>query len=532
VARRLKAAAKPRSSRAAPAPRLLRIELDGASLRLGAHWALREVAFTVRRGEHWLLRGPNGAGKTVLLKLLRGDLWPTPTSTSTSTSTARATRRYLFAGGAADTQPLRAFERIAYIGPERQDRYERYESTLDVAQVVLTGYDDTDLPLQPATAAQRRRIKQLLQAVGLDGLERRPFRTLSYGQRRRALLARALVRRPDVLLLDEALNGLDARGRAAFLRALRAAAPARTAWILTSHRHGDLPADVTHVAHIEAGRLQVAAEGRAHADPPRPPRASRAAHGGPGRGATLLRLERASVHRDGGPTVIASLDWTLRRGEHWQLRGRNGAGKSTLIALLYGDLWPAHGGRLERAPRNVEDWKRATGLVSPELQANYAATGCTVEEIVSSGFDASIGLNAWPTPVQRRRVRRELRAWGLDSLARRRARELSYGQLRRALVARAFLLSRRLYLLDEPFDGLDAATRALFRLRLEAAVRRGATVVLATHHDEDVPAWVESQLWLRRGRVPRATGAAGQVSAPSRAQTASRLRQSSGSAAS
>jgi molybdate transport system ATP-binding protein len=471
---------------------------------------LRDVEFTLQRGERWLLQGPNGAGKTVLLKLLRGDLWPTPAR--------RETRRYRFADGEVDTQPLRAFERIAYVGPERQDRYERYESTLDVTQVVLTGYDDSDFPLQAATAAQRRRIGSLLQAVGLDGHGQRPFRSLSYGQRRRVLLARALVRRPDVLLLDEALNGLDARGRAAFLMALRAAVPARTAWVLTSHRRGDVPDDVTHVARIEAGRVTTAAKAaerfyrsvvgtarrsRPQAQVPIGSTVVRRAASPAREPVTLLRLERASVHREGGPTVIASLNWALRRGEHWRLRGRNGAGKSTLIALLYGDLWPAHGGCMERAPRNVEDWKRATGLVSPELQAHYAATGCTVEEIVSSGFDSSIGLNAWPTPAQRRRVRRELRAWGLESLAQRKARELSYGQLRRALLARAFVLSRRLLLLDEPFDGLDAATQRRFRDRLEAAVRRGATVVMATHHDEDVPAWVRSQLWLLRGRAPR-----------------------------
>ncbi len=142
------------------------------------------------------------------------------------------------------------------------------------------------------------------------------------------------------------------------------------------------------------------------------------------------------------------------------------------------------------------------GLVSPELQARYAATGCTVEQIVASGFHASIGLNEWPTAAELRRVRRELRAWGLADLATRQARELSYGQLRLALVARAFVRSRRLWLLDEPFDGLDAAARQRLRARLDAAVSRGATVVMATHHDEDVPAYVTRVLRLRRGRAP------------------------------
>jgi molybdate transport system ATP-binding protein len=397
-----------------------------------------------------------------------------------------------------------AADRIAYMGPERQDRYERRESALDVAQVVLTGFDDSEFPLHPPTRAQQRRIALVLQQVGLAGFASRRFLSLSYGQRRRVLLARAVVREPDVLLLDEALNGLDARGRAAFHRALRRIASPRTAYVLSSHRPADAPKDITHVARIAAGRVTVDATVpsadaggagrllRAHASIK--PRSSQRP--------PLLRLERAAVFR-GEQAVIGAFDWTLREGEHWRVRGANGAGKSTLIAVLYGDLWPAHGGRRERRWLTADDWKARVGLVSPELQAAYAATGCTVEEIVASGLHSSIGLNELPTAAELRRVRRELRAWQLDAFAARRARELSYGQLRRVLVARAFVRPRRLYLLDEPFDGLDEDARRMLRARLDAAVQRGATLVMATHHEEDVPHYVHNALQLRRGRAPQ-----------------------------
>jgi molybdate transport system ATP-binding protein len=215
-----------------------------------------------------------------------------------------------------------------------------------------------------------------------------------------------------------------------------------------------------------------------------------------------LRVQRAAVFR-GGRAVIGAFDWALHPGEHWRLRGTNGAGKSTMIAMLYGDLWPAYDGERTRRWVAADDWKARVGLVSPELQARYAATGCTVEDIVVSGLHASIGLNAEPTSAELRRVRRELRSWGLAAFAARRARELSYGQLRLALIARAFVRPRRVFLLDEPFDGLDGAARSLTRERLDAAVRGGATLVLATHHDEDVPPYVRHALWLRRGRAPR-----------------------------
>jgi molybdate transport system ATP-binding protein len=487
---------------------LQRIEVRRASVRLGRHWALRDVDFDLRAGEHWLLLGPNGAGKTILLKLLRGDVWPTPTG--------HEQRHYHFGDGTIDAQPIDAALRIAYLGPERQDRYERYESALDVGQVVLTGFDDSDFPLSPPSAAQTRRIREVLGRVGLAGLLGRAFRSLSYGQRRRVLLARAIVRRPDVLLLDEALNGLDAKGRAAFLRSLRRSVDARTAWVLSSHRRADaaLP-DVTHVAHIDSGRITQAAPiesgGRS---PPgwvhgvlaknlsRPGRRLRLSEAT--RPTPLVRLGRAAVYRD-GRAVIAAFDWQLNAGEHWYVHGPNGSGKSTLMSMLYGDFWPAEGGGLVRLFRDVAEWKRVVGLVSPELQATYAATGCTVEDIVTSGLHDSIGLNEHATTTERRRVRREIRTWGLDAFALRRARELSYGQLRVVLAARAFIRPRRLYLLDEPFDGLDAPARTKLRERLDTAVARGATLVIASHHAEDVPPYVGQALELRRGRVPAMT---------------------------
>jgi molybdate transport system ATP-binding protein len=483
--------------------RLAAIELHACGVRLGGHWAVREVSFALRRGERWLLLGANGAGKTVLLKLLRGDLWPTPTG--------REARRYRFDSGDVDTQPQAAFERIAYLGPERQDRYARHGSKLTVEQVVLTGFDDSDWPLQPATTAQRRRIDTLLRQVALHGVARRPLLTLSYGQRRRALLARALVREPDVLLLDEALNGLDVGGRRYFTRALRIAVPARTAWILASHRSADArDVAATHQATLADGRLVHAGALDDGISGVRVGRNSRlAAPQVRGRDSTgqagrrvLFRVERARVYRDANP-VIGAFDWTLVEGEHWHVRGANGSGKSTLVALLYGDLWPMHGASLERRWRSAADWKRRVGLVSPDLQATYAATACTVREIVTSGLYDSVGLGEPATPAASRRVTRELARWGLDDLAERRARELSYGQLRRALVARAFVRRRRLYLFDEPFDGLDTDARQRLRARLDAAVERErATLVLASHHDEDVPAYVRGRLTMRRGRAP------------------------------
>ncbi len=212
--------------------------------------------------------------------------------------------------------------------------------------------------------------------------------------------------------------------------------------------------------------------------------------------------------RDGRP-AITRLDWTLREGEHWCVTGPNGSGKSTFIALLYGDLWPADGGLIERGRARsgtpIESWKRGVGLVSPELQARYAATACTLEEVVVSGLHASIGLNERPTARERARAKAVLRRVGLERLGDRRARKVSYGQLRLALFARALVRPRRLMLLDEPFDGLDATKVARIRRVLDEVVRRGTQLVVASHHEEDVPGQVLHVLEFGRGGRWRVT---------------------------
>lgn len=222
------------------------IELSRCSLVLDGHVVLDEIDFALHPGERWALIGPNGSGKTLLLKMIRGDVWPTPTGRERRTSSLDK-------------------EHIAYVGPERQDKYVRYGWNATVAQVVTTGLFDEDIPLTQPSRAQRQRVARVLRRFDLWGLRRRRMLTLSYGQRRLVLVARAFAGDARVLLLDEVFNGLDARARDKLRRALERPRGGHE-WILTSHRPKELPKNVTRVARIEGGRL-VAAR-RPHPVPP------------------------------------------------------------------------------------------------------------------------------------------------------------------------------------------------------------------------------------------------------------------------
>src|SRR5687768_18515963 len=104
---------------------LRRIDLDR-----GERAVLRDVNWRILPGQRWLLIGGNGAGKTQLLKLLAGSVWPTPTG--------RESRQYIWAGETWPT-PAEVKDEIAYVGPERQDKYERYGWDHTVIQIVGTG---------------------------------------------------------------------------------------------------------------------------------------------------------------------------------------------------------------------------------------------------------------------------------------------------------------------------------------------------------------------------------------------------------
>jgi molybdate transport system ATP-binding protein len=219
----------------------------------------------------------------------------------------------------------------------------------------------------------------------------------------------------------------------------------------------------------------------------------------------LVQLTNVDLYREWRP-VLRGLDWTVRRGEHWAVVGATGSGKSTLMQLLHGSLWPALGGEIRRAGHPpgtpMEDWKRRVGYVSPELQTlavDDAMGAGTLEDLVIGGWRGSLGLDWRASRGERTRARAMLESLGLLPLADRRPREVSYGQLRLALLARALVRKPVLLLLDEPFTGLDAGMRAFMRAELERRAAAGTTLVVAVHHAEDLPGVVRRVLRLGGG---------------------------------
>jgi molybdate transport system ATP-binding protein len=488
--------------------RRLDIALDAVSVRRGRLWALRDVSLRLKGGERWALIGANGSGKTQLLKLLATDVWPTPTGRE----------RRLYSIGRRPVDLVDAKRRIAYVGAERQDKYVRYGWDLAVADLVATGLHGTDLLLQPVFQAQSRRVGKVLSACGLTRYANTKFLSLSSGRQRLALLARALVQETDWLLLDEFYNGLDRACRQRVDALLNGLHRRGVGWIAATHRAIDVPRGTTRVMELDAGhlrsvgplrraalsRLALLAEETGPRKPAPQPRAVvRARAGAADGGKLIVKLESVDVYVE-YRLVLRDVNWELRRGQHWAVQGANGAGKSTFLKLLYGDLSPALGGAILRsgypAGTPIEIWKRHVGFVAPQLQAEYAVN-VSLFDLIASGRYSSIGLPQAPSAKDRRAAKRWLTYFGLQSMAGRLPRELSYGQLRRALIARALAADARLLLLDEPLTGLDPKQRAAMKRLLERLMAGGITMIIAVHHDEDLPRGMTHRLHLHKRRA-------------------------------
>jgi iron complex transport system ATP-binding protein len=227
----------------------------------------------------------------------------------------------------------------------------------------------------------------------------------------------------------------------------------------------------------------------------------------------ILELSDATVVKDDRP-VLDAVFLTIGDGEHTAVLGPNGAGKSVLLRLLTHqerplarENGPAPVRVLGQDVWNISELQSQMGIVSADLHhrvVNGNSEGLiTGEAAVLSGFLVSYGILRYGvvTEEMRGRTAEALGIMGVSHLARRRMNQMSSGEARRVMLARALVTAPRALILDEPTTGLDLVARHEFMERVRRVARAGTTLILITHHVEGIVPEISRVVLLQRGRI-------------------------------
>lgn len=226
----------------------------------------------------------------------------------------------------------------------------------------------------------------------------------------------------------------------------------------------------------------------------------------PGRVASLPVLQVTQLRvRRGRTTILHDVNWQVQRNEHWVVLGANGSGKTSLLSALTGYLMPTSGEISVLGETYGEsDWRelrKKVGLVSSALRQMMADEEPALASVISGKY-AMIDFWGQPSHADRRAARRWLRQVECSHLAERPWRVLSQGERQRVLIARALMARPALLILDEPCAGLDPAAREQFLQFLQRLGRQpdAPTLILVTHHVDEIMPVFSHVLLLRRGR--------------------------------
>ena len=461
------------------------IQLHNVSALFDKHFHLKQINWQIGQGEHWVIVGPNGAGKSALAALLVGQ------------------------GERYEGQVTWEFEASSLVSFEQQKALvaaERCKDSADLLDIVPVPTKVREIlfsPEQQGQLADHALCRRLVDLFNFSMLLDRDFIALSTGETRKLLLIRALIYRPQLLILDEPFDGLDGLASQA-LATLLAELKDQITLVMVLNRLDEIPAFISHFLYMDEGiikqkicRTEQASLEQLYqllclqtTELSLPPPDEH--HHGPllNKGEPLLRMRNVAV-RYVDTTVFEKLDWQIDRGQHWQLSGPNGSGKTCLLNLITGDHPQCYCndifvcGYQRGSGESIWQIKQHMGIVSNSLHLAYTV-GVSALNTIVSGFYDSIGLYQQPTDKQLAIGRQWLELMAMQSQADIPFSHLSFGAQRLLLIARAMVKHPALLLLDEPCQGLDDINRQLVLALIERICEfENTTVIYVSHHGVD-----------------------------------------------
>ncbi|WP_300796127.1 ATP-binding cassette domain-containing protein [uncultured Bacteroides sp.] len=461
----------------------------------------KPVDFCLNAGEQLAVVGPNGGGKSILIDIITGKypLLMNEVEYDFSPSSSNLV---------SDNLRYITF-RDSYGDADGSYYYQQRWNSQDMENIPVVG----DLLPQ----CKDEQLKESLYTLfRIEEMLQKPIILLSSGELRKFQLTKTLLSGPRVLIMDNPFIGLDA-GTRDLLKSLLAELIKVIGLqvILVLSKSDDIPDFITHVITVEnmicgeklprSEYQGVCVPEKMLSDEKRQAILDMPYKDNLYKAANVVKLNKVSI-RYGERTILRELDWTVKCGEKWALSGENGAGKSTLLSLVCADNPQSYAcditlfDRKRGSGESIWEIKKHIGYVSPEMHRAYLKNIPAID-IVASGLHDSIGLYKRPKEEDRAVCLFWMDIFGVKQLADRSFLQLSSGEQRLVLLARAFVKDPELLILDEPLHGLDLYNRRLVKDVIETFCHRNdKTMIMVTHYKEELPACITDSLYLVRNR--------------------------------
>ena len=320
------------------------------------------------------------------------------------------------------------------------------------------------------------------------------LKTMSSGEQKKALLNHLLEQDPDFLVLINPYDNLDVATQANLKERLSEIGNSRILVQMVSRLDDILPI-TTHFLKLEGNLLKTYTSPEAFWNENRqdsvvfegsipPPIDVLECNF-----SDLVVMKNVSVSFDGRP-VLNHIDWAIGQGEFWQLIGPNGSGKSTILSMITGDSHKGYGqnltlfGQKKGSGESVWDLKQKIGYYTPAITDKFRGYH-SLEHMIISGLHDSIGLYVQPTDSEIKLARQWLQLLQLEERKKEHFRDLSDGDKRLVMMARAMVKHPPLLILDEPTAGLDDASASLFVALVNKIAKESETAIVFVSHRKE-----------------------------------------------
>jgi len=474
----------------------------------------KNINWRINKGETWVITGPVGAGKTTLAEALSGK-YPVQNGNI-----------QLFDGFSSFHSPVAAGSKISLVSFQPNSRLLNY-GKFYYQQRYNSSEADSGLTVQEfLTGDQTNKehlaiLENIPKALGIPELMSLAVIKLSNGQTRKMLLAKALLQKPILLLLDNPYAGLDTESRQNLNVLLQELINQKTNIILITNPN-EIPEFATHVLEIadfnlkgQFTRAEYLAKQKTEIPAFSPnlplplldflePVAKLTDY------KICVQFENTSI-KYGEKVVLHNIYWTVRKGEKWALTGPNGSGKTTLLSLINGDNPQAFANKItlfdkqKGTGESIWDLKKRIGFVSPELHL-YFRRAITAEVVAATGFGNTLYLNRPLTATEVDLMEYFFSFFQIKPFQQKPFLQLSTGQQRLILIIRSLLKNPDLLIWDEPFQGLSAVLIEQALSLLKAFGNEEKTIILVSHYSSEIPDWIDKRISLENGRISSLIG--------------------------